>query len=101
MSRLVLVARLRPEGLEKAQKLLESGPPFDPSRVGMTRHFAFLSAGEVVFYFEGPEIEWTVDDLIQHPVVAAALEPWRALAAGPPRVAQELYAWEHEQVEAG
>ncbi|MGZ4388006.1 MAG: hypothetical protein ACXVZL_01330 [Gaiellaceae bacterium] len=96
MTRLVLVARLRPEGLAKAQEILEAGPPFDPARVGMTRHLAFLSAGEVVFLFEGPEVEWTVDDLICHPIVAAALEPWKALAVGPPRIAQELYSWERE-----
>ena len=49
-----------------------------------------------MFVFEGPEVEWTVDDLVDHPIVAAALEPWKQLAAGPPRIAHELYAWERE-----
>ena len=101
MTRLVLVARLRPEGLTRAQEILEAGPPFDPASVGMTRHLAFLSAGEVVFLFEGPEVEWTVDDLVNHPVVAAALEPWKKLGDGLPRIAEELYSWEREPAGAG
>ena len=96
MTRLVLVARLLPGGEAKAQALLECGPPFDPARVGLTRHLAFLSGSEVVLLFEGPEVEWTVDDLVNHPVVAAALEPWRKIADGEPRIAAELYAWQRE-----
>ncbi len=95
-TRLVLVARLLPGSERRAEAILEAGPPFDPARVGMTRHCAFLTGGEVVFLFEGPEIEWTVDDLVNHPIVAAALEPWRKIADGEPRVAEELYSWERE-----
>jgi hypothetical protein len=97
MRRLVLVARLLPGTERKARDLLEAGPPFDPARVGLTRHLAYLSGGEVVFVFEGPEVEWTVDDLVNHPIVAAALEPWRKLGDGMPRVADEVYVWESRQ----
>jgi hypothetical protein len=94
VTRLVLVATLLPGTGEKAKSLLEAGPPFNPISVGLLRHFAFLSGSEVVFLFEGPEVEWTVDDLVNHPVVAAALEPWKKLADGTPRIAHELFAWE-------
>jgi hypothetical protein len=101
MRRLVLVARLKEDAGAKATALLEAGPPFDPARVGLTRHFAFLTSAEVVFVFEGPEVEWTVDDLVNHPIVAAGLEPWKKLADGPPRIAEELYAWEREPAGSG
>jgi len=101
MTRLVLVARLLPGAHAKAADLLELGPPFDPARVGMARHFAFLTGEEVVFLFEGPEVEWTVDDLVDHPIVAASLEPWKKLVEGSPRIAPELYAWEREPQLAG
>ena len=97
MKRLVLVARLLPGTEAKAQSLLEAGPPFDPARVGLTRHLAYSTGSEVVFVFEGPEVEWTVDDLVNHPIVAAALEPWRKVGDGLPRIAEELYAWEPPQ----
>ena len=97
MSRLVLVARLRPGAQAKAAALLENGPPFNPVSVGLAGHFAFLSSEEVVFVFEGPEVEWTVDDLVNHPIAAAALEPWRKLGDGLPRVAEELFVWESRQ----
>ena len=100
MSRLVLVARLLPGSEAKATALLEAGPPFDPARVGMSRHLVFATGSEVVFVFEGHEIEWTVDDLVNHPIVAAALEPWRKLGDGLPRIAEELYAWESPQESA-
>ncbi len=100
MSRLVLVATLRPGAEAKAAALLEAGPPFNPTSVGLLRHFAFLTGSEVVFLFEGHEVEWTVDDLVNHPIVAASLEPWKKLAVGEPRIAQELYAWERVPVGA-
>jgi len=94
VKRLVLVARLLPGTEAKVQDLLEVGPPFDPARVGLSRHLAYSTGTEVVFVFEGPEVEWTVDDLVNHPIVAAALEPWRKVGDGLPRIAEELYAWE-------
>ena len=94
MTRLVLVARLRPDARGKAERLLAAGPPFDPGRVGMTRHLVFLAGETLVFLFEGPDVEWTVEDLVDNPIVAASLEPWRPLAEGEPVIAEERYAWE-------
>jgi hypothetical protein len=97
MNRIAIVASLRDGAQPEARALLEHGPPFDLARHGFERHVVFLSAGEVVFTFEGPNVEWLVDDLVEDPfrwAVTEALATWRPLIAGPPRVAREAFAWE-------
>lgn len=77
--------------------MIRSGPPFDPDSLGLTGHRVFLSAGEVVFLFEGHQVEWMVDDLVSDPNAWAtqeALDAWRPLIELPPRIAREAYAWE-------
>ena len=56
MNRLVLVARLKPEATAAAAELVAHGPPFDPEERGLSRHGVFVSAGEVIFVFEAPEV---------------------------------------------
>jgi hypothetical protein len=76
--------------------LVAAGPPFDLGRTGIERHSVFLSAGEVVFLFEGHEVEWIVDDLIDGPSryeLLRAFEDWRGIVEGPPRIAREQFAW--------
>lgn len=61
---------------------------------------AYLSAGEVVFVFEGPEVDVVLDDLLGYPFgpgLRAAFDEWRPLVEGPPRIARAAYAWEQEQ----
>ena len=96
MDRFALVARLKPGVEEQAVALLEQGPPFDPGERGFSRHAVYLSAGEVVFVFEGDEVEWIVDEIVNEPfsAVAEALGAWRELAEGPPRIARSVYTWE-------
>ena len=96
MNRIALVARLKPGAEEHAAELLEQGPPFDPGERGFDRHAVYLSAGEVVFVFEGDEVEWIVDEIVNESfgAVAQALGMWRELAEGPPRIARSVYAWE-------
>ena len=48
------------------------------------RHAAYLTAGELVFVFEGPEVEWNVNDLVDDPVIASFFTPWQKLIDGPP-----------------
>jgi hypothetical protein len=91
-----LIARLKPGCEEQAAQLVAGGPPFDPGERGLARHAVYLSAGEVVFIFEGDEVEWIVEEMVQEPgggSVAAALEAWRELVDGPPRIARAAYAW--------
>jgi hypothetical protein len=99
MERVAIVARLRPGAEILARNLLAAGPPYDLAASGIERHSVFLSAGEVVFIFEGHEVEWIVDDLIDGPShyeLQRALGDWRSIVDGPPRIAREQFAWASE-----
>jgi hypothetical protein len=90
------VARLRSGAEQDAADLLAEGPPFDPRARGLSAHTAYLSAGEVVFVFEGPEVDVLLDDLVENPfehVVTEALDRWRPLVEGIPRIARPAYEW--------
>ena len=78
------------EGAEpRAAELIAHGPPFDPGTTGFDRHTVYLSADEVVFVFEGTEVEWMIDALVDEPFhwpVLSALDEWRPLLEGNPRI---------------
>jgi hypothetical protein len=96
MEQLAIVARLKPGAEPRAAELIARGAPFDPHAIGLRRHTIFLSAGEVVFVFEGDEVEWTVDNLIDEPFhweVLSAFEEWRSIVEGQPRLARLAFAW--------
>lgn len=101
MKRMMIVARLRDGTTEQAEALLEQGPPFDPEELGLERHSAYLTSGEVVFVFEAPGVEWIVNDIIDDPVVARALEPWRDLVDGMPHIAHERFKWSRDEGRLG
>lgn len=100
MNRLVIAARLLPDTHDQAEALLRRGPPFEPGEIGLHLHGAYLTASEVVFVFEAPEVEWIVSDIGNDPILSTAFAPWRALLDGPPRVAHELYFWSRDDVRA-
>jgi hypothetical protein len=93
VKRLMIVARLRGDAHDEAEVLLAEGPPFDAEQLGLERHSAYLTAGEVVFVFEGPEVEWIVNDLVDDPRVAPFFAPWEQLIDGIPRLAHERFHW--------
>jgi hypothetical protein len=101
MKRLMIVARLRDDAHDEAEALLREGPPFDPARAGLEGHAAYLTAGEVVFVFEAPEVEWIVNDLVDDPAVAAFFAPWEKLIEGPPRLAHERFYWSRAEEKLG
>jgi hypothetical protein len=101
MNRLMIVARLREGSHEEAERLLSAGPPFDPEDLRFHRHAAYLTAGEVVFLFEAPEVEWIVNDLVDDPILSTALAPWYKLVDGPPRIAHERFYWSCESAKPG
>ena len=105
MEKLAIVARLKPGAGAQAAELIEKGPPFDPGEDGrVDRHVVYLSAGEVVFVFEGREVEWVVEELVDLPMhwlAADALQAWRPLVEGEPRIARPAYAWAHGPVLSG
>jgi hypothetical protein len=102
MERLAIVAHLK-EGTEhRASELIGRGAPFDLAETGIVRHCIYLSASEVVFVFEGPEVEWMIDGLIDEPFhyeLQRALDEWRRIIEGRPRIARERFAWERGENE--
>jgi len=101
VNRLVIVARLQPDAHEDADALLRKGPPFDPEEIGLQRHAAYLTANEVVFVFEAPEVEWIVNGIVDDPILSEAFAPWRRLIEEPPRLARERYYWTLAETKSG
>jgi len=101
MNRLMIVARLVDGAHEDAEALIADGPPFDPDDLGFHRHAAYLTAGEVVFLFEAPQVEWIVNDIVDDPIVAKTFGPWKDLIEGPPRLAHERFYWSRDEGRLG
>ena len=101
MNRLMIVARLRDDAHDEAEVLLREGPPFDPERLALERHSAYLTAGEVVFLFEAPQVEWIVNELMDDPSVADYFGPWEKLIDGTPRLAHERFHWSRAEDKLG
>jgi hypothetical protein len=80
---------------------MREGPPFDPASLGLERHAAYLTAGEVVFVFEATEVEWIVNDIVDDPAVAVFFGPWEKLIEGTPRLAHEYYYWSRAEDKLG
>jgi hypothetical protein len=101
MDKLAIVARLKSGSEQRAAELLAKGVPFDAEESGLDRHTVYLSASEVVFVFEGPQVDSIVDSLISEPFhwpLVHALDEWRPLIDGNPRIARPAYAWQREAV---
>jgi hypothetical protein len=100
MERVAIIARLKPGSEQRAVELVEAGPPFDLTDTGIVRHSIYISASEAVFVFEGHEVEWIIDQLVDEPFhyeLHRALEQWREIVEGQPRVARERFGWQFEE----
>ncbi len=100
MERLALIARLKPGTQPRAEELIAKGPPFHLQASGFVRHSVFLSATEVICVFEAHQVEWLVSALVDDPfhwMLADALEKWRPLIDGEPRIAREKFSWERDR----
>jgi hypothetical protein len=96
MKLVAIVARLKEGSGPRAAQLIAGGPPFDLAEIGLASHSVYLSAGEVVFVFEGDQVEWTVDELIDNPFrpeIQSAFDQWREIIDGSPRIAREQFGW--------
>jgi hypothetical protein len=99
MEQIAIVARLKSGAEPRAAELIAQGPPFDPRGSGLERHTVYLSADEVLFVFEGDEVEWIVDGLVDEPfhwALLAALDEWRPLLEDNPRIARPAFSWKQE-----
>jgi Rad3-related DNA helicase len=97
---IAITAHLKPGAEAEAQALIEEGPPFDLVDPGLIRHTVYLSADEVVFVFEGHEVEWVVDAIATDPFrwqTTAALDRWRRLIQGPARIARPAFDWRRDE----
>jgi hypothetical protein len=103
MERVAIIARLKEGSEQRAAELVGAGAPFDLANTGIVRHSIYISAKEAVFVFEGHEVEWIVDQLIDEPVhydLQRALDRWREIVDGKPRVAREQFGWQLDETEA-
>lgn len=99
MTSVAIIARLKDGCETQAAELLAKGPPFDPQARGFDRHVAYLSAGEVVFVFEGPQVDVALDELVDDPFqweLISAFDSWRPLINGNPRIARPMYEWNEQ-----
>jgi hypothetical protein len=102
VERVAIIARLKEGSERRAVELVRAGPPFDLSGTGIVRHSIYVSATNVVFVFEGHEVEWIVDQLIDEPFryeLHRALEQWREIVDGQPQVARERFGWQLDETE--
>jgi hypothetical protein len=90
MSRLVVVASLKPGAEPRARELLDEGPPFDLEGSEFDSHEVFVTAQEVVFVFEGNEtLTFAADD----PGIVRAAKAWADCLDGRPRIARSAFSW--------
>jgi hypothetical protein len=90
--RVAVIVPLRRGQRERAEKLLDSGPPFDPTRVGLERHEVFLSDEEAIFVFDAVT-GFSLQKLLADAKVWASAASWHDVIGGPPRIAKPSYAW--------
>jgi hypothetical protein len=96
VERVAIVAPLKQGSGPRAAQLIAGAAPFDLEELGLVSHSAYLSAGEVVFVFEGHEVEGIVEGLIDDPFqheIQRACGQWRAILDGSPRIARERIGW--------
>jgi len=96
VDRLVLVARLKPGGRQRAEELIAEhaalgGAELDPA---LDRHAIFLSETEVVFLVEGEGSRESVRAVFNDPARSTLISHWLPLFDGPLHRAEEAYFWE-------
>jgi hypothetical protein len=104
MERVAIVARLKEGSGPRAAQLIAGGPSFDLAELGRVPHSIYLSADEVVFVFEGHDVEWLVEELIDDPFqhqIPSALGQWRAIVDGSPRIARQRFGWHADGAQPG
>ena len=97
MSRLVVVAPLRPGGDARARELLDEGPPFDLADSPFDWHEVFVTPQEVVFVFEGTASAGeTLSLAAEDPGIWRAAKDWADCLDGRPRIARSAFSWKRD-----
>lgn len=97
MNRIAVTVQLPAGAEERARGLLASGPPFDPGRLGLTRHTVYAHEDTVIFVFEGEHLERTLPALLNDRLRSGAFAAWGALLAEEPRLAHAVYHWDEKE----
>ena len=96
MSRLVVIAPLRPGGDARARELLDEGPPFDLADSPFDSHEVFVTPQEVVFVFEGATAGETLNLAAEDPRLWRAAKAWADCLDGRPRIARSAFSWKRD-----
>lgn len=96
MSRLVVVAPLKPGGEARARELLDEGPPIDLETSRFDAHEVFITSKEVVFVFDGGGSSEALNLSADDPAVWRAAKSWAECLDGRPRIAREAFSWKRE-----
>lgn len=95
MDRVIMVVGLKSDARERARELAEQKSPLE-DEVGFDRAAIYLSESEVVFVFEGPDVDKSLMATLNDPVSSTTLSPWLPLFDGPLHRASEVYVWERD-----
>jgi hypothetical protein len=90
---LIVVGDLAAGAHDRAEQLLSEGPPFDPEALGLERHSVYLTADEVIFVFEAPDVDRIATQLLDDPALGPAAGRWDKLVEGLPKIAYECFSW--------
>ena len=97
MSRLVVVAPLKPGAEARARDLLDEGPPFDLEGSKFDSHEVFVTPQEVVFVFEGSASTGeTLSLAAEDPGIWRTAQAWAECLDGRPRIARSVFAWKRD-----
>lgn len=97
MSRLVVVAPLKPGSEARARELLDEGPPIDLESSRFDAHEVFVTPQEVIFVFEGASAEsTTLAFAADDPGLWRAAKAWADCLDGRPRIARSAFSWKRE-----
>ncbi len=97
--RIAIVLPLHEDAHEAVRELLAAGPPFDPVELDLERHVVFLTPSEAVFIFESRHGADALEPLLQDPKLWQSVAAWHDYIAGPPRIAEDVFSWEHSGIE--
>ena len=86
-----IVGPLRPDAYHTALELAALGPPFDLTELGVDSQSVFVSEHEVIWIFEGRDVEARLRSLLNDPVTASAAGAWGPLLAETPHLARLGY----------
>jgi hypothetical protein len=94
VDRVVVVARLKPGGRERAEELLtEEGGRLHEGL--FKRGAVLLSDSEVIFLLEGDDADETVRTILNDPAESTVIGHWLPLFEGPLHRAREARTWEN------